>query len=526
MLDDCGSRWGSVRRPVSGPQRLAVFVGIAAAVSLVFGCRSAPEEEIAPWPRSVTVALPHGSTTLVPDEELELYAISALNNVYETLFDRNRAPLLAESWQNPDDLTWRIVLRSGVRFHDGELLGADDVAAQLRAVWMESSPEAIAGDAPLPIAAIETDGPREVVIRTTEPVSLIQPLARVHIWRRSEAGNPVGTGPFRVATFESGRRLDLERFYSYWSEPPHVDRLSMVVVHDAHERLEAFRAGSVDVVFDPEMAPDDEPETALDSTLVARPGARVMMLGMNGSVAMGDQPTAGGHPLSDPRVRRAIALAIDRERLAVEAMNGLAEPVDQLVSADVFGHHAGLEVLPHDPDAARRLLQEAGFGEGFEVTLDYPAEKYRSLPRVAEAIASDLGAVGIQLTPRPDDFGAFMERLARQGSRMFLLGWINGWDAGFSYRFLVHTPGDGLGGSNWFGYSVPEVDAALGEDLVTLEAGKRRGILDAVTERLQIDLPFIPLYRQHDLFAVRQGLVFEPEPGNRIPGATLAWSTE
>jgi peptide/nickel transport system substrate-binding protein len=230
------------------------------------------------------------------------------------------------------------------------------------------------------------------------------------------------------------------------------------------------------------------------------------------------------NPFRDVRVRRAVALAIDRDALVRGPLAGQAEVVDQIVSPQVFGHHDGLPLLAHDPAEARRLLAEAGYADGFEVDLDLTATAGRPHPAL-EPVMRDLGAVGIRVRPRASQLASLLDRVERRDTALYLMGWIStSGDAGSSAEYLLHTPGGAYGIDNGGGYSSPDVDRLLGEAARCLDSGERRLLLRRAFERVHEDVPVVPLYRATDIYAVAERLVFVPRLDREIRGAELRWS--
>lgn len=499
--------------------RAATLLSVVAWLS----CALPPDP--APPPRPVSVAIPTGPATLVPDSEFEEHAIAVLGNVYETLVQLEPGPQmrpqLLEAWQNPDELTWVLSVRPGVRFHDGRALTAEIVADNLRRAWLEAShPDALTVDAVLPVEQVSARGVRTVVVRTAQPIPLLRSLARIHIWLPAQRADqaPVGTGPYRPVRFVAGEGIDLEAFAGHWDVAPRVDRLRFRFVSSAEERWAALREGRVDMVVDPPESRLREVEGSPGLRLLANPGLRVVFLGMRCAESAGR-----ANPLARAEVRRALAHAVDRQALIAGVLRGRASIVDQLAVPGVVGHHRSLEPLPFDRNEARRLLAAAGLSEGFSVSLDYPRDKYRSMDAVAASLATDLKQVGIEVRPRPASFADLRERLYAGDTNLFLLGWMVTFDAGNAYRSLVHSRVAALSWGAALGYTNPRLDQLLEQELWTFGANHRSELMDEATEVLHDALPFFTLYRQDDLYVMNAELSFEPQQHRRLFGGSFRW---
>ena len=190
----------------------------------------------------------------------------------------------------------------------------------------------------------------------------------------------------------------------------------------------------------------------------------------------------------------------------------------------VFGFYEDLPPLPFDRAEARRLLAAAGYAGGFTVALDYMPAPYQAMDPVVRLLGVQLEEVGIRLTPRPWETHEFFARTARRETALHLLGWMStSGDAGATYDFLIHSPGGGYGTQNAGGYASPETDRLIEAAARRLDPAERLKILRTVAERIQADMPLVPLYRQTDLYALSSDLDFEPRVDRRIRGTQLRW---
>jgi peptide/nickel transport system substrate-binding protein len=479
------------------------------------GCSSRADRE-----RAVVVAIPAGLQSLYPHTQHEEYALSVLANVYDSLVeqegDLRLVPGLAQSWETPDDNTWVFRLREGVKLHDGRLLDASLVASSLlRALHDPDSRTAVEGHL---VSSIEATDAHTLVVKTLRPVA--SPAFATSFLCLDCRGEPCGTGAYRVQSWSRGGDVSLTAFDGHWRGRPTVARLRFQVLPDAAARVAALREGRVQLAMDPPAGDLPALSSADDLRTTTRPGLRVIFLGLR------VQPRDGEtEPLADLRVRRALSLAIDRAALVRTALGGQAEVANQLVSPEVFGYAQALPPLGHDPDKARALLTEAG-AAGTQVELHYPAQKYRAIAAVADQIARDLLAVGVTAVPRAWDPAEFSARHARGEFRLWLRGWMTVRHAGLSYDYLLRTRAGVMGGENVGGYSDPTVDDALERADGLQDDRARRQLFSYAAHRAYDALPFIPLYRQNDLYAASRTITFRPRLDRRVLGRELAWSAD
>jgi len=496
-------------------------------VALCLGLLGCGRPGPGPAPSRLIVAYPSGPSSLVSYASNDEFTASVLRNAYEPLVDiasdLSFKPCLAESWHSPDERTWVFRLRAGVRLHDGRTLTATHVVEFIERANRDPASLRGTGNA---LRSIEATDERTMVMRTQRHYDLIpQRLVFMLIQvpsSRPEAP-PLGTGPYVVSSWSPHGDAVLEAFDSYRDGAPAIRRLEFQVVTDARERTQRVRRGEAHLTID---LPTDELadlEATPSVSLATQQGLRVVFLGLNCRAEQLAHAGPGPNPLRDPRVRQAIALAIDRERLVQGPLGGQADVVEELVPPEVYGHHGGLEPRGYDPAAARRLLAEAGLGHGFQVTLDYIPGRYRANDGVVKRLSADLGGVGIEIRPRANDRRSFGERVSSTtGSAMYLLGLLTATsDAATAFEALVHTrqPGYGL----YSGYSDPEVDRLLAEAAGPLSQGDRKLVLKAVAARIHSQLPVIPLYRQRDLYAFDARLAFQPRLDRRIYGSEIRW---
>ncbi|MCZ8132456.1 MAG: ABC transporter substrate-binding protein [Steroidobacteraceae bacterium] len=323
--------------------------------------------------------------------------------LFETLTvlapDGRLEPQLAVEWRRTDPVTWRFRLREGVRFSNGEPF--DAAAAHATFEYLQTPKgrtEAAGRDVGTLIAATRVVGPHELEVRTKEPAPLLPELLSVlrmvapRAWRElgpaGFAAAPVGTGPFKVVSWEA-TRVRLVRNPLAW-RPPRLDALEIIELPDPASRVQALQSGRIDAAV--QMNPDDaEPLASAGARLIVRPGGSVLTLQFN---------TERSQPLRDPRVRRALNLGADREKIARVLFRGQTVAASQATPRIAAGYDPTLRAYPYDPAEARRLLAEAGYADGLDLTAEVVVGSGANDALAYQSVAADLRRIGVNLTLR------------------------------------------------------------------------------------------------------------------------------
>jgi peptide/nickel transport system substrate-binding protein len=489
-------------RAVAVPVVVTVTVAVAAGA----GCRNARTD--AP----VVVACPVDVT------------MTAGANVYESLVDVDTSlqmtPGLAKAWYTPDANTWVFDLEPGVHFHDGTPLTTAEVVASIERARTDPLLRGLL----TAVESVAAAGPLQVVVRTSYPFGpLPLRLSRVPVDRRAGTDRPLGTGPFRVKAWPKGGTAVLEAFDGYRKGRPSIPLVEFRTIADPEARVRALRDGTVQLALDVPHADlaalrqDPQVEVSVEK------GTTVLFLGMDCSHPTSPHVAAPANPFRDVRVREAVALGVDRGRLVARALGGLGHEATQLAVAEVFGHHDRLERYPYDPAEARRLLGAAGYPSGFAVQLDYTRGGHRDVEALVQAVVSDLAAVGIRATPRPQE--RLVARLETRDTAFYLTRVvIEGPDVSSAFEYFLHTRRDGYGQLNAGGYSNPEVDRWLEEAARQLLPQERGGLLRHVAEQVHLDVPVVPLVVPADAFAGRRELQFTPRLDRQVRLADTRWT--
>lgn len=494
----------------------ALLIGNTAAQSITAGLSSAPSSMD-----------PHFATT---GQNQQLAAV-----IYDRLIhigaDGSFIPGLATAWNVSDDrLTWTFNLREGVRFHDGSpFTAADAVFTFDRIPTVPNSPAPFTQRLAAIDSAVAVDD-YTLVITTSRPApGLLTDLSTIYIvsqnvgnapsadFDRSIASN--GTGPYRQVRYSPGENLVLERNANYWGTVPDFERVTIRFLDNAASRVASIQTGEVDFI-------DAVPPNDLDRlralapvTVVSSPSARMLYMGLDqmAETTIQIDPSVG-NPFLDRRVREALSLAINREAIIDRLQFGSGLPANQFPPAGIFGHNPDIPAFEYNPARARELLAEAGYGNGWSLTIHGPAGRYVNDTDVLLAIGQMWSQIGLDIevesVPANVYFGQATDR---QFSAFMVAFGITTGESSLAYRNVLGTadPDRGWGSNNRFRYSNAEFDAALARAFEVFDAADREAALQEAARIAAEDLALIPLYWEGDNWAVRGNLAFTPSPDGR-----------
>lgn len=481
---------------------------------------------------SMTIGLAADVTSMDPHFHVYTPNISLAEHVYDRLIHREdrglMVPGLALSWKAFDDLTWEIKLRPNVKFHDGTPFTAEDVK-----FTFERIPAVKGSPGPFttyikPFASVHVVDALTLRISTHKPYPLVpNDLAQVLIVSKKAATGAtsadfnsgkaaVGTGPFKLVRYARGDRIELARNDAYWGGKPVWEAVTFRIMTNEGSRVAALMAGDVQAI-DGVPVPDMM-RIKKDPTLyaVARAGYRLIYLGVNqGDSAATHFSDKNGaplnkNPLRDLKVRQAISKAISREAILGRVMDGAAGPTGQLVPSGLPGFIAELPAPTYDAEGARRLLAEAGYPDGFRMTIHGPNNRYLMDDQILQAIAQMLARVGIVARAEAMPAATFFPRNNKSEFALSLIGWGNDSVEGSSpLRALIATrdPQKGTGTFN-VGYSNKAVDALVDKTMVTIPDKERESLLQQAIKLAMDDVAIIPLHHQASIWAMRRELTY------------------
>jgi peptide/nickel transport system substrate-binding protein len=479
-----------------------------------------PVEEAAE-PKTLTIA----SGTDVENLNIHIVtsspSFSVLEHIYEPLFEMTPEgvlePLLAESLEAGDDAaTFILKLREGVEFSDGTPFNADAVKANLD--WVLNPDNA----APFRFLI---DRIQEVTVVDDYTVQLtlsgdFAPLA-AHLSHGAlaivspsvleqgaefMASNAVGTGPFMLESWQRDEAVTLTRNPNYWGDAPKVDTVVFKVIKEDGARLIEIEAGTVDVAIRVPPAEASRLAANPDIDIVTTPGLRTIYIFFN----------VTQEPFTDVRVRQAVNYAVDKEAIVTALFDNAARVSDAPFAPPIFGYSAQTP-YSRDVEKARALLAEAGIPEGTTVTLYHPTGRYIQDALVADAVRAQLREVGLNVelqTLEWPQYVPFVRKEAPDNEVQFaMLGWgTPTMDADYALYALFHSNEIPPGFNGAF-YQNPEVDALLDAARTELDAEVRRDLYDQAISIIWEDAPWLFLYSEVQVTAVRsnvEGFIVHP----------------
>ncbi len=505
---------------------------VMAAASFALGASQAHAQ-------TATIAVGAPVTSIDP----HYHQLSPNNAVSDTIFDRlvntderaRQIPGLATEWRAIEPTVWEFKLRPNVRFHNGNAFTAEDVAFTIgRLPNVPNSPSSYAAYA-RPITRIEIVDPLTIRFHTAAPYPLLPlDMTNVRIIDKETTENATtedfnalraaaGTGPYRAVSHRNGDRIEFERFDGYWGDRAPFQRVTYRMITNDAARTAALLAGDVDLID--QVPTSDLAKLRGDNRvrLSETVGLRLIFLGLDflrpanensPFVTDNNGQPLGRNPLQDVRVRRALSMAIDRRAIVDRIMEGAATPANQFLPEGVFGFVPDLPAPAYDPDGAKRLLAEAGYPQGFRITLSGPNDRYINDSRIIQAIGQMWTRIGVRTAVEAQPWTTFVGRAGRQEYSAFLIGWGSNPDGSHPLRNIMATVNRdrGWGASNRGRYSNPQVDALLLQSLSELDEAKReQQVIDGMRIAMT-DVGVIPLHIQTNIWATRRG--FEHTPRN------------
>lgn len=511
---------------------------------------------MAPAAMAATDALTIGLGGAVNSIDPHFYNATPNHVIAHSIFDRlterspkgDLKPGLALSWKAISETVWEFKLRPGVKWHDGVAFTGDDVAFTFeRARNVPNSPGGFGGFL-RDIVKVEQVDPLTLHLHTKQASpNLPRELAFVAIVSRhagdgatteqyNNGSKAIGTGPYKFVSYTPGDRVELARNDDWWGPKQAWKKLTIRLITNAPARVSALLSGGVDLI---DAVPATDLETLKKDSridIVSTPGMRLIYIAPNQSNP-GPSPLVTDlkgvplpkNPMLDKRVRQALSIAINRDALAQRLMQRTAVPTGQWLPQGTYSYAFSVGVPAYDVAKAKQLLTEAGYPEGFKITLATPNDRYPNDSAVSQAVAQMWARVGVQTSVDARPWSNYVQH--KNDYAIGLWGWGSPTlEAGYLLANVVSTadPKNGRGNFNYGGYSNPELDALTTKALSTLDDGERQKLLIKGVETVAAEVPIIPLLQLTNFWAVRKGIKLEPRMDERTlavdatPGTAVA----
>ncbi|BBK39635.1 peptide ABC transporter [Allostella sp. ATCC 35155] len=522
---------------VAGRARGTVRAALA-ALALTISASGGADAKTLRWAHS------NDATTMDPYGAYVPVNASLLNNIYEPLvrYDRQYRfePSLATEWTMLAPDRWRFVLRRGVKFHDGNPFTAEDVVASLKRASDPNSPYRPATQMIKETIAID-DHTVEIVLQGPYPI-ILNDLAGVYIMDRQwmekndtlRAVNPAkgeesyatrnanGTGPFRLVARRPDVETVMEANPDWWDKAEHnISRIVYRPLGADATRMAALLSGEVDLVTPIAVQDVDRVGRSPDLKVIEVADLKVALLGLNiGGAELNDSDVKGRNPLADVRVRRALYQAIDRQAITQRLLRGLTKPSHALVASEIQGYHPDIaaDPAPFDPEAARKLLADAGYPDGFRIGFDCPTERFVNGEQMCQAVVGMWARIGVKASFQTHPYAPYLKKVLNRQSDVYILGWANTpqLDAFSILNNVFHTKAPRSGTWNAGQYSNPEVDALVDRIGVEVDRNARLGLMRDAFLKIKADFAAIPLYREPLVLGARKNVEMWAAPDSKV----------
>jgi len=486
----------------------------------------------------LTIGVRAGPLSIDPDFTAAGSHAEAMKHIFDTLIrsgnELQLEPGLAESWSAIDDVTWEFKLRKNVKFHDGSDFTAEDVKFSIERIPL------VAGPNPTTIYVrrvastevvdantirVKTNGPAPTLPNDFVRLFIVSHVAAKGLNSAEEASAAfnsgkaaIGTGPYQFVSWTPKEELVLKRFDGYWGGKAAWDKVVRKELPNDATRVAQLKAGQVDLIA--RVPASDVPTLEKDAALKVVKTNSVYLFNVAfdfrdkpAQISSKDGTPLSKNPFQDPRVREAIDLAIDRQAIADVAMEGMGTAQSQLITPNILGYNPGIKVPEPDLKKAKALLAEAGYPNGFKVTLSFTNDRLPGDKEVGTTIVQMLSAIGIAAEANAVPSAVFFPANTRGDYAFTMSGWgtLTG-ESNYTLSSLVHTlnPTTKLGTFNVRGYSNPAIDQLIEKAAVEMDTAKREQALKEANALVAADRPYLGIASVVSAWAMRKKLTIVP----------------
>src|SRR3981189_1235605 len=468
-------------------------------------------------------------------------------HVYEGLVTRGKdlkiVPALAESWETPEPTRWRFHLRKGVKFHNGDPFTADDVifsADRVRAkgsnfltnvpadakfVKVDDYTVDVKLDSPNPILTSQWDGWFIMDKKWCEENNAVAPTPASATTPSYASLHENGTGPFMIESHQPRVTTVFKPTANWWGKPEHnLKEIVFTPIGSAATRVAALLSGEVDVVEPVPTQDIQRVDGSGTAAVMTGPEIRTIFLGMD---QVRDEllysNVKGKNPFKDIRVREAFYKAIDVELIKTRVTRGLSTPSALLIAPQLFALSTDFTRPKYEPDAAKKLLIEAGYPDGFEVTMDCPNDRYVNDAAICQAVVGMLARIGIKINLLAQPKAQYFAKVLKPGgyqTSFYMLGWTPGTSDAHNVLYDImgcrDDPKSSRGEANLGGYCNKKMDGIADKVLLETDTTKRDLLIKEAFEIAAKDFSYIPLHQQALAWGVSKKLKVVQRPDNQV----------
>jgi len=472
--------------------------------------------------QTIRIANQGDALSMDPHSLNESLQLSTTSNVYEPLVGRNKdlslAPALATAWKQTSPTVWRFELRKGVQFHDGTPFTADDVLFSFARTQVEGSDmKSYTND----FKEVRKINDHTIEIETKTPFPILPDvISQVFMMSKKwcEANNatgPVdrrkgienaasfranGTGPFRLRERQPNVRTVFVRNGAYWGPiEGNVAEVVFTPIGSAPTRVAALLSGEIDVMEPIPVQDIERVNNNPGTRAITGPELRTIFLGMDQKRdELLYSSVKGKNPFKDKRVRQAFYQAIDIEGIKKTVMRGASNPSALMVGPGINGFQPDAKRLPYDVEAAKKLMAEAGYPNGFEVSMNCPNDRYVNDDRICQTVAANLSRINVKINLQAETKGTYFPKVLRRDTSFYMLGWTpTTYDAHNALNALMACVDDkGAGQFNLGAYCNPKVDELTKKIQSETDVTKRNAMIKEAFDLHSADIGHLPLHQQ------------------------------
>ena len=484
----------------------------------------------------------------------ETTTIAHHGHVYEGLVGRDKelkiVPALAESWETPEPTRWRFHLRHNVKFHNGDPFTADDVVfsadrvratgsnfttvvpADTKVVKVDDYTVDFITASPNPILITQWDGWYIMDKKWCEENNAVAPTPVAATSPSYASLHENGTGPFVIESHQPGVKTVFKPFAGWWGKPEHnLKEIDFTSISSDATRVAALLSGDVDVIEPVPIQDIARVNSSPNATVMTGPELRTIFLGMD---QVRDEllysNVKGKNPFKDIRVREAFYKAIDVDLIKTRVMRGLSTPSALMIAPQLFALSKDFVRPKADPDAAKKLLTEAGYPDGFEVTMDCPNDRYVNDAAICQAVVGMLARIGVKVDLLAQPKAQYFAKVLKPGgykTSFYLLGWtpatMDSQNVMNDIMGCRDDPKSSRGEANLGGWCNKEFDALADKVLAETDQTKRNQMIKQAFEIANKDYAYIPLHQQAWHGACRRRSNWSQRPDNQV---LLYWATK